>query len=475
MNGQGHFIFNQESQMSTHSNRGFALVFALLMLLTMTVIAVSLMSGSHMQERMAGNARLQSLAFQGATAGVTDAVAFVGWSAPSGLVCGETDYAAYAAMWLDGEGRPRPTDWLGQEQFGTPVPGANVQVQSRLYCLWDAEQDQGRSNLYVESEGSVNIGGLRFANRSVEVRVVSGLESSLGDPTCAVRTLCDPSRENPLSAFNPPSSQASFVGGDTGHAICACSDAMRQTITSRIRANRQRSYTGVGGEGADAIGVIEASPPFDTVANFLAFIEALRQIAIADNTFTANGHSGGFDWPDQVRFIEGDLYAAGGNFGSGILVVTGDIELRGNFRYDGLIIGLGTELALKGAGGNPHGVRGSVVAGPVAGDPPSVGQVNLSFHEPGGGGGAGGGGVSYAFDCDALVASEGLLTNRFVDDPVFGQKPATDYWRAECDGGVENIFEKGPAELQLVSWRENLGWRERIGFFSANTIEVSVP
>ena len=154
---------------------------------------------------------------------------------------------------------------------------------------------------------------------------------------------------------------------------------------------------------------------------------------------------------------------------------------------------MGEVLGLRGAGGTDFGVRGSVVAAPILGSPPdaSLGQVNLSFHEPGNQPGAGGGGVSYAFDCPALLASEELLDDRLVDVPmldenghpmldedevpIFTQRPATDFWRAECDGGLENIFEMGPAELQLLSWRENLGWRERAGFFSGDTIQVDFP
>lgn len=447
--------------MKNRAHRGFVLVFALLLLLTMTFIGISVMSGSQMQERMAGNAKLQSLAFQAATAGVADAIPFVQWIAPSGLVCGESDYDAYAAVWLADDGRPRPTPWYSQETFGQAIPG-DQEARSRLYCLWEDMEDQGRSNLYVESEGFVMIDGDRVAQRSVEVRVVSGRDSALGNPTCAVQTICDPSKPNPLSAFNPPSSKASFIGGDSGHAFCTCSDGMRDTITAEIKANRQESFTGVEGEGADAIQNIDSVPPFDSVTNFNGLIAALRAVADPD-TLTVGDHSGSFDWPNQVRFIEGDLYARGGNTGSGILVVTGNIELRGNFRYDGLIIGMGEILSLRGAGGKNDGVRGSVVAAPINGT--AVGAVNLSFHEEEGRGGAGGGGVSYAFDCDALVAAEALLEGTL----------AASLWQANCDGGIENIFESGPAELQLVSSRENLGWREKIGFFSENEMFVNFP
>lgn len=448
--------------MNTYDQKGFVLVFAILLLLIMTLIGISVMSGSQMQERMAGNARLQSLAFQATTAGVADAVPFVKWLAPSGLVCGESDYDEYAAVWLDGDGKPRTTKWYrhgGPDGFGSELPGDNMSVQSRLYCLYENPEDQARSELYVESQGFVTIDGRPVAQRSVEVRVVSGRDSTLGDPTCAVQALCVDDH-NPVSAFNPPASNASFAGGDTGHAFCTCNNDMRDIIVDEIASNRVKNFTGVEGQGEDAIQNIQPSSPFDSVEDFEDFITQLETVGI----HTDGGDHSGFEWHDEIRFIDGDLYAAGGSSGSGILVVTGNIELRGNFRYDGLIIGMGDILSLRGSGGKKHGVRGTVIAAPFDRAGSSVSDVNLSFHEPGGPG-AGGGGVSYAFDCDALERAEGLLN----------ETTAKGVWHANCDGGIQNIFDSGPAELQLVSWRENLGWREKVGFFSAEEVVVSLP
>ncbi|MES1264001.1 MAG: PilX N-terminal domain-containing pilus assembly protein [Peristeroidobacter soli] len=52
--------------------RGAVLVVALLMLLVMTVLGVTAMQMSRMEERMAGNSRDINLAFQGAEAGLRD-------------------------------------------------------------------------------------------------------------------------------------------------------------------------------------------------------------------------------------------------------------------------------------------------------------------------------------------------------------------------------------------------------------------
>jgi len=55
--------------------RGAALVVALIMLLVMTVLGITAMQMTRMEERMAGNSRDLNLAFQGAEAGLRDSEA----------------------------------------------------------------------------------------------------------------------------------------------------------------------------------------------------------------------------------------------------------------------------------------------------------------------------------------------------------------------------------------------------------------
>lgn len=70
--------------------RGAILVSALLMLLVLTVIGVSVMQITRMQERMAGNTRDLNLAFQGAEAGLRDAEQFL-WDTPTIIACTDVD------------------------------------------------------------------------------------------------------------------------------------------------------------------------------------------------------------------------------------------------------------------------------------------------------------------------------------------------------------------------------------------------
>jgi type IV pilus assembly protein PilX len=69
---------------------GAILVSALLMLLVLTVIGVSVMQITRMQERMAGNTRDLNLAFQGAEAALRDAEQFL-WDTPNIIPCTTVD------------------------------------------------------------------------------------------------------------------------------------------------------------------------------------------------------------------------------------------------------------------------------------------------------------------------------------------------------------------------------------------------
>lgn len=59
------------------SQRGIALVTGLMFLVVLTLIALSALKSTSLEERMAGNARDQELAFEAAEAGVRDALRYI--------------------------------------------------------------------------------------------------------------------------------------------------------------------------------------------------------------------------------------------------------------------------------------------------------------------------------------------------------------------------------------------------------------
>lgn len=63
--------------MNTPFQRGSVLIVSLLMLLVLTIIGITAMSTSTLEEKMAGNSRDQNLAFQATEAALRDAEAYV--------------------------------------------------------------------------------------------------------------------------------------------------------------------------------------------------------------------------------------------------------------------------------------------------------------------------------------------------------------------------------------------------------------
>ena len=135
--------------------------------------------------------------------------------------------------------------------------------------------------------------------------------------------------------------------------------------------------------------------------------------------------------------------------GEGILVVNGNVRWNGTPGFKGLIVVLGGSFDVRGggAGGIPQG--GSIVflnaTNPVPDEDGQLtfGPTTVDF--------SGGGTADYVYDCDALWAAYDLL-------PA-GQT----VWAPNCDraqSGPPNPFWAGPTELTIVSWRENIGWRE---------------
>jgi len=178
------------------AQQGSVLVIALLLLLVLTILAVASMSGTIMQERMAGNVNLQTLAFNAASAGVATSINFADpdtW---------EVDDANEPRTCLRGAGSEWKSAWTDLNEFrGANTPaGTTVAYRQRFGCF-EAEDaldhwvnpDDVPLQLLVLNQGLV-CSGDDVANclngddlstqvlsvREIEVRV----ETRGGDPDC---------------------------------------------------------------------------------------------------------------------------------------------------------------------------------------------------------------------------------------------------------------------------------------------------
>jgi type IV pilus assembly protein PilX len=116
---------------SQSTQRGAALVVSLLLLLVMTILALSMSQTTRIQERMAGNSRDAKLAFQSAESGLRAAEEFLKDVSDRPITCGNPkDCVVVEQGTFDNTDLARQTDawWdLNGQEFGTTstkdIPG----------------------------------------------------------------------------------------------------------------------------------------------------------------------------------------------------------------------------------------------------------------------------------------------------------------------------------------------------------------
>lgn len=433
---------------------GVALVVSLLLLFVMTLVAVSTFSATHIQERSANNLRLQSMAFEAASAGASNAIQFFVDNPTIGAdeLCGALNHTGWVS----------PSAWIDMGTVG------DANLQQRLYCINDAYPcttddavDCGvrppRSQLFVHSQGTVQASdGTVVAVRDVEVRLDIGADWDTGDGCGA---LCFPgcdfkegTKKDPGLLF--PNSNAFQVDGADGPAITTGCDEFTDAIDDAIKDNRMSNYVG---------GIATADPgsPWSDPELTAIFRDQTREAAIVANDagscqtwcyhngdvdMSGNDQFGDMDNP-QITFIDGNAELGGNISGVGMLIVTGDITWNGTPNWKGLMLTLGGDFHIDG-GGNGGDGAGSVVMLNLL-DDSTFGEVSFQNN--------GGGTADYRYDCDMLQISRSLLAG--LPTPV--SEPRADaLWNPGCERGPATIFEAGPTELIIASWRENIGWRE---------------
>lgn len=457
---------------SSFKQQGVALILSLLLLFVLVILGVAGFNSTHVQERSAGNIRLQTVAFEAASAGANNAINFFDAHRDDGDVpdqnCGATGHIG----WVDGANAPILTSWQPDSDYSADVGGlgsATVTLSQRMYCLADAypcsvadeaaglctpNERPPRSQLFVLNRGEVEIDGNVVAQRDVEVRLeVGNPGGGVGDGCGA---LCLPGCDINSLAF-PTSESFQIVGGNAGNdpAITAsCETAQNQIIDAieAIPGNGKKTGNYVGGVAATEMGAPWSE--ITTVEEFRANLQATANVTLTGPvTDTIGNTTYGTTSPfaPQITYINGDASFGGGISGAGILVVDGNLSWQGTPNFDGLILVLGGTFAVTGGGkgGNNDGKNGViregggsvVVLNTQNGD---LGAVNLDF--------TGGGNGLYQFSCESLWMAWNLLSS--------GEGGGQSMWSPQCDVGPATVFQAGPPEIVIASWRENIGWRD---------------
>ena len=367
-----------KKQQTLKTASGSALVIALLILLAMTIVGVATLASVNMQERMAGNANLQSLAFESASAGLSEALS---WAFnPADKPDGDK-----RLRWHDCERGNQEVWRVARDQISEasdPNPlllstdtdqTVSLQYVLRNDCIPDPIYDavvavdptfEPPVSFFVTSEGTVFAeDGTPLARREIEVQIVN----IRGDGLSAIRI------EGQAEVnFDAANSDSFVVDGGGGPAISTSSLGNASMITTDIvDKDRIGNYEG---------GIVQSPypPPFNTadkLARLALLIKGyMRYVDVPASNFDVTKHCTGTPPLDRagtphptMRFVDGDLSIGNGrvdgityvtgNFtalgnasGSGLLIVEGTIDTRGTPDFDGLIIALGGLVDMSGGG-----------------------------------------------------------------------------------------------------------------------------
>ena len=350
------------------NHRGVALIFALLLLVILTILGVGTLSTVSMQERMAGNANLQALAFEAASAGVSETVGFWldqdNWPADARTIgCSRGLGQNWATGWSS---PPTPLE------FDDMPDGFTVQYQTRLGCF-EAEGWQlltgsdfaPPQQLLALSRGVVlRPDGETIAEREIEVR----LERRGGNPTCAVQT-------GPLDQveLEMPSSQSFGIDGGEGGCPIKTAEAddaaaMREQLRDKQIGNYKPTEPGItSGELDGAWGNPEMlARAVNAIKIGVRAYEAYEVWNSQDPSSTANpfsscagrlypddqkwGNNCGNTDPGLISYVAGDLDVGGDCVLEGTIISEGALLSNGTPAYLGNMIFLGGKLDVRGFG-----------------------------------------------------------------------------------------------------------------------------
>lgn len=162
--------------MNTPFQRGSVLIVSMLMLLVLTIIGITAMGTSTLEEKMAGNSRDQNLAFQAAEAGLRDAEAYVDGMASAaafnGSVAGlyNTTTALAPNIYSD-------STWAGSASraySGSTITGVKTKPQYIVEFISTA----GKTNPELETCYGCSTGEGQVTNVRITARGTGGTDNA---------------------------------------------------------------------------------------------------------------------------------------------------------------------------------------------------------------------------------------------------------------------------------------------------------
>ena len=351
--------------------RGAALVIVMFALLIMSVIGLSISYTAGQEVFSSKNELLANQAFYAAEAGLQDALNVIrGQRCPIGAASCNPSLASNKVSFTivstpsssnaasDTSAVARLSRWLSYSALGGTA--VTLDATNGLYYRIQVLPIAGSPDLQLVSTGLGPLG----ARRTVRLRIVRN--AAAVPPLPATITMLG---QNPTGTTG--NSNAHTTSG-YDHAATASRDPNwggNKPIFGVLDApgsNANRDYLLANSVSGDKPGTFEIPPgvpdrvvslptaqiPFNNdPAQARAFIRQMSSIA---NTVINPGDalpSGalGTSARQTVVVVNGNFTPPSG--GAGILIVTGDLTLNGNFNYEGLIFVLGTGRVLRNGGG----------------------------------------------------------------------------------------------------------------------------
>jgi hypothetical protein len=238
--------------------------------------------------------------------------------------------------------------------------------------------------------------GPRGAVKQLEAIIQSNYFNGLGAP--ATVTLVGPrSTTNPATnfKFNPGSSAAmTYSGADVATGATDIippvgttnppdpltgDDPNLDDVIAGFGAKMSKTVTGVPSNVTDEIPRWMSSPAKLDAAVRTLYDAALNSYDASNPTGRVWSGTNPTSWGDNatgtgITFCDGDC-TLGPIAGGGVLVVTGQLTLKGNFNFNGIIIVTGKDGVLRDGAGNGT-IQGNVVVAPyvnslMSGSPPA--------------------------------------------------------------------------------------------------------
>ncbi len=265
---------------------GMALVFSLMLLLILTVLGITSMSGTLMQERMAGNVNLQTLAFEAASAGVPDSLE---WGLDTDNWNGNGACTRGGGEWV--------TPWSPFTAVNVPnLPdGIVVEYQRRIGCfepddIPDHWQDSGFSiptQLLVLNQGRVRRGNEVLATREVEVRI----ENRGGESQCAISIYggLDP------DGVNAANGNFQVDGGEGGCPISISKGSGIDALLDSIVEDKEGQYQ----PNPPGIQETEGHAPWNNAEEFATTVNQIKTAVLAYQEWNEYWRDIDFDDPSQ--------------------------------------------------------------------------------------------------------------------------------------------------------------------------------